>query len=131
MTSAPAVDLTGRRLLVVEDQFLVALDLEQMLRAFGASVTDLASSLADALAAIERGLPDLAILDVKLGNETTAPIARALSDRGVPFLFVSGYSDLSAFPESFRNRPLVRKPIASADLAAALVALAATQHASP
>ena len=76
MTPAPAVDLTGRRLLVVEDQFLVALDLEQMLRTFGASGIDLASSLSTALAAIERSLPDLAILDVKLGDETTAPIAR-------------------------------------------------------
>ena len=52
MTPAPAVDLTGRRLLVVEDQFLVALDLEQMLRTFGASGIDLASSLSTALAAI-------------------------------------------------------------------------------
>ena len=123
MTPAPAVDLTGRRLLVVEDQFLVALDLEQMLRTFGASGIDLASSLSTALAAIERSLPDLAILDVKLGDETTAPIARALSDRGVPFLFVSGYSDLSAVPEPLRDRPLVRKPIAAVELAAALAAL--------
>jgi CheY-like chemotaxis protein len=131
MTSAPAVDLTGRRLLVVEDQFLVALDLEQMLQSLGATDVDLASSIADALTAIERGLPDFAILDVKLGTETTAPIAHALSERGVPFFFVSGYSDLAAFPEPFRNMPLVRKPIAAAELVVALVALVATQRVSP
>jgi CheY-like chemotaxis protein len=120
MTSAASVDLAGRRVLVVEDQFLIAMDIEKMLRALGAANVDLASSIADALAAIERTPPDLAALDLRLGTETTAPVAEALQARSIPLVYVTGYDDLNAIPAPLRNAPLVRKPIHLGVFSAAL-----------
>lgn len=120
MTSASSVDLAGRRVLVVDDQFVIALDMEQMLRVLGAGAVDLATSLPDALAAIERAPPDLAILDLKLRTETTVPIAEALRLRAIPLIFVTGYGDLGALPASLRGMPLLRKPVSLAALAGML-----------
>ena len=125
MTAVSSVDLAGRRVLVVEDHFLIALDMELMLRALGARAIDLANSVGDALAAIERKQPDIAILDLKLGGKTTAlPIAEALLARTVPFVFVTGYDDFTAMPVSMQKAPIVRKPVPFDALRNALGALA-------
>lgn len=117
MALVSSVDLAGRRVLVVEDQFVIALDMEQMLRALGAGVIDLVTTTPDALAAIAQAPPDLAILDVKLETETTVPIAEALQARAIPLIFVSGYGDLNAVPLSLRGTALLRKPVDRAALA--------------
>jgi len=106
--------------LVVEDQFVIALDMEQMLRVLGADTVDLATSLSDALAVIARTPPDLAILDLKLETGTTAAIAEALRARAIPLIFVTGYGDLDALPASLRHAPLLRKPVDRAALAVIL-----------
>ncbi len=125
MTAASSVDLAGRRALVVEDHFLIALDMELMLRALGACAIDLANSVGDALAVIERKQPDFAILDLKLGAKMTAlPIAEALLVRTIPFVFVTGYDDFTAMPLSMRKAPVVRKPVPFDALRTALGALA-------
>jgi two-component SAPR family response regulator len=125
MTAAVSIDLAGRRALVVEDHFLIALDMEVMLRALGVRIVDLANSIADALTAIERKPPDFAILDLKLGAKMTAlPIAEVLLDRAIPFVFATGYDEFTVVPASMRNAPIVRKPVPFADLQAALAALA-------
>jgi two-component SAPR family response regulator len=125
MTSASSVDLAGRRALVVEDHFLIALDMEVMLRALGVRIVDLANCIADALAAIERKPPDFAILDLKLGAKMTAlPIAEVLLGRAIPFVFATGYDDFTVVPASMRNAPVVRKPVPFAALTTALAALA-------
>ncbi len=126
MTSASSVDLAGRRVLVVEDQFVIALDMEQMLRVLGADAIDLATSIPDAFAAIARTPPDLAILDLKLETETTVPIAEALQAHAIPLIFVSGYGDLNAVPPSLRGTPLLRKPVDRAALAGILNQLLST-----
>ncbi len=118
MASVSSVDLAGRRVLVVEDEFVIALDMEQMLRRLGADTVDLAASLADALAAIERTPPALVILDLKLRADSTVPIAEALQVCAIPMIFVTGYGDLDSLPESLRCRPLLRKPIDFATLTA-------------
>ena len=123
MTSPASVDLAGRRALVVEDQFLIALDMEVMLRALGVRAVDLATGIADALAAIDRTPPDLAILDWKLGVTTTVPVAEALRVRGTPFVFVSGYDHLCELPASLRDTPLVRKPVPLEALRVAVASL--------
>ena len=124
MTAAASVDLAGRRVLVVEDHFLIALDMELMLRALGARVIDLANTVGDALAAIERKQPDLAILDLKLGAKMTAlPIAEALLVRTIPFVFVTGYDDFTTMPVSMRGTPFVRKPVSLDALRTALAPL--------
>lgn len=120
MIPSSSVDLAGRRVLVVEDEFVIALDMEQMLRALGADAIDLATSLPDALAAIARAPPDLAILDLKLRTETTVPIAEALQLRAIPLIFATGYGDLGALPASLRGAPLLRKPVSLAALAGML-----------
>lgn len=125
MTPPSSVDLAGRRALVVEDHFLIALDMEVMLRALGVRIVDLANCVRDALAAIDRKPPDFAILDLKLGAKMTAlPVAEVLQARAVPFVFVTGYDDFTVVPASMHNAPLVRKPVLFANLQAALATLA-------
>lgn len=126
MTSASSIGLASRRVLVVEDEFLIALDIEQMLRALGAQTIDLATSISDSLAAIERTPPDLAILDLKLRTETTAPIADVLQARAIPLIFVTGYSDLDTLPVRLRGAPILRKPVERAALASILDELLST-----
>lgn len=112
--------LNGRRVLVAEDQMLVALDLEQMLRGLGAAHVDLAASVAQSLAIVAATPPDCAIVDFKLHEETSLALVELLSQRRIPFAFASGYSDLRAVPPPYRNRFLLRKPIAFSDLSAAV-----------
>jgi CheY-like chemotaxis protein len=124
MTAPASVDLAGRRVLVVEDHFLIALDMEVMLRALGARVVDLASGIGDALAAIERCPPDFAILDLKLGTKATAlPIAEALLALAIPFVVVTGYDDFTAIPASMQSAPVIRKPVPFGTLQAVLATL--------
>jgi len=120
MASGSSVDLAGRRMLVVEDQFVIAMDMEQMLRSLGADAVDLATNIPDAVAILERTPPDVAILDLKLGTGTTAAIADALQARSIPLIFVTGYGDLDALPAHLRHAPLLRKPVERAALAGIL-----------
>jgi two-component SAPR family response regulator len=123
MTTASSIDLAGRRALVVEDQFLIALDMEVMLRALGAPAVDLVAGIADALAVIERAPPDFAIVDLNLGKETMAlPIAEALHLRAIPFVFVTAYDD-PAMPAAMRTAPIIRKPVPFDALRTALALL--------
>ena len=95
------------RVLLVEDEFLVAVMLEQDLRAAGHSILGPFKDLAQAIAATRREQFDLAILDINLNGEAVYPLADELLARGIPFLFLSGYVEL---PERFRASPRVSKP---------------------
>jgi len=101
--------LAGRTLLIVEDEMLVALMLEEMLRELGCHVAATASSVRSALAAAESKPLDGAVLDVNLGGEPVYPVARRLKDLGVPFVFSSGYAQADIDP-AFASVPLIRKP---------------------
>jgi len=95
--SAPANNFTspqalsGRRILVVEDEALVAMMLEDELQSLGLSIVANCGSVSDAVKAIEDKSPDAAILDVNLGGEFVYPVADRLLERGIPFVFVTGY----------------------------------------
>lgn len=108
--------LHGLRILVVEDEILVAMILEEMLRDLGCEVIGPKGSVSSALEAIEQQNFDAVILDVNLKGERAEPVANALADHGIPFIFASGYSrpDL---PARFASRPFLRKPYESATLA--------------
>ncbi|PZQ47303.1 MAG: signal transduction histidine kinase [Rhodovulum sulfidophilum] len=106
----------GLRVLVVEDQLLIAMELEQILEDLGHEVLATATSPSEALAVLAGARPDVAILDVNLGDATSEPIAEALAGRGVPFLFATGYADGGAIPERFRSVPAVRKPYGPEDV---------------
>ncbi len=103
-------DLSETRVLVVEDQMLIAMDLEQMLGDHGATDVITAGSTAEALDKLRGVTPDVAILDVNLGSETSARVAEELTRRGVPFAFATGYSDRSMISAQFSAAPVVRKP---------------------
>ncbi|MDK2759782.1 MAG: GAF domain-containing protein [Sphingopyxis sp.] len=103
-------DLAGKRAMLVEDQLLIAIDLEQILEDAGVEVLNTLSSPADALDFLSRANPDFAILDINLGQETSEAVARELIARGTPFLFATGYGDDGAIPEDLGAVPVVRKP---------------------
>jgi CheY-like chemotaxis protein len=99
----------GLRVLVVEDEYLVALLLAEDLRAAGCVIAGPHVSLAAANAAVQGEPFDVAILDVNLNGEMVYPLAEQLTDRGIPLVFLSGY-DIGHFPERFRTAPRVAKP---------------------
>ncbi|MFB9950804.1 HWE histidine kinase domain-containing protein [Rhizobium puerariae] len=111
--AAPKADIPSRlseiELLLVEDQMLIAADVEAMLAHHGISKVTTTPSVADAFRRLKDFTPDVAILDVNLGSGTSLPIAEELIRRGVPFVFATGYSDKSIIPASF-SAPVVRKP---------------------
>lgn len=116
--------LAGLHILVVEDEPLLAFDYVDELEERGAC-PELALNLKQAIAALEKGLPDLAILDVNLGTETSWPVAETLSSRHVPFVLVSGYAMSSNIPRGVSPAECLEKPVgahAIADRLAALVA---------
>ncbi len=107
------------RVLVVEDEMLVAMNIEDMLLDLGHEVAGLAGRLEPALALAREAEIDIAMLDVNLAGEQSFPVADALIERGVPFLFATGYG-LKGIPERYRNRPVLQKPFREQDLAGAL-----------
>ncbi|MFG1373817.1 response regulator [Xanthobacter oligotrophicus] len=111
---------SGKRVLVVEDEFLVALGLEDNLRSLGCTVVGPVSSLSGAMAAAAHEKVDAAILDVNLAGEAVYPAASILADRGIPFIFCSGYTGSVRMPAEFADAPRVAKPYTSRVIAEAL-----------
>lgn len=109
----------GRRVLVVEDEMLVAWPLEDILVELGCMVIGPAASVNQALAMIEANAIDVAVLDVNLNGEMSYPIADALAARGVPFVFVTGY-DKDRMLEGYRDCPVLQKPFHRAELSTTL-----------
>lgn len=109
--------LSGKRVLLVEDEALVAMLVEDMLADQGCVVAAAAARLADALSlARDPALDvDLAILDVNLAGEPVFGVAEALASRGVPFAFATGYG-AGGLPEGWKNRPTLQKPFTAADV---------------
>ena len=84
--------LAGKKVLVVEDEYLIALDIEDMLLGLEAGDVQVAGTFDEAVVRIERNDFDLAILDVNLNGVTSFPLADMLKKRGRPFIFASGYN---------------------------------------
>lgn len=103
--------LAGRRVLVVEDEMLLALDLEEGLNDAGCDVVGPAGNLRTALALARSETIDAAILDVNLGGESVFPVAQALAARRVPFLFATAYAGADElYPGDVRQAPRLAKP---------------------
>lgn len=114
--------LRGLSVLVVEDEFLIAMDVEQVCRDSGA-VDVRVIGQREALTAAALDAPtDVVILDVKLGGEHTLEFARLLASRGIPFIFATGYGDLGALRDEFPGVAVVGKPYATAAMVDALAA---------
>lgn len=112
--------LAGRRVLVVEDEALVAMMVEAMVEELGGIVAGSVGHREAALAFLDSGEPfDAAVLDVNLGGDRSFDVARQLVERGIPAVFSTGYDDGSIPPE-WRTLPRLRKPFQLAELAEAL-----------
>ncbi|MBI1252271.1 MAG: GAF domain-containing protein [Alphaproteobacteria bacterium] len=118
--------LHEKHVLLVEDQLVIALEAEDVLRSLGAATIDVAPNAADALAMIEARAPGLALLDINLGSHTSVPVAEELVRRGVPLIFSTGYGDHAVLPSGLANHSIVRKPFSASTLALAISALQKT-----
>ena len=111
------------RILLVEDEPLIAMMLEDFLDVLGKQVAGTADTVAGALAAIEGEAPHAAILDLNLrGGEKSTPVAEALAELGIPFVFATGGGDESLDPR-FRDRPCLHKPFTMDSVEKVLAAL--------
>jgi CheY-like chemotaxis protein len=112
-------DFQGLQVLIVEDEELVAMLLEDMLADLGCEVTASVRSLTAAFEAIEKAPPQLAILDVSLAGKQVFPVAEALAEKGLPFIFSSGYGS-SIVPSAFKAAPVLPKPFQPRELVEAI-----------
>jgi DNA-binding response OmpR family regulator len=117
-------ELNGLRVLIVEDEALIAMMAEDMIDSLGCVVVGLAASVADAQTALVDTTFDVAILDVNLNGNTSMSLAAVLKQRGTPFAFTTGYGADGIDPEH-RDMPVLTKPYSIAALEAALRTCAA------
>jgi DNA-binding response OmpR family regulator len=110
----------GNRVLLVEDDPLLRMELEDMVSDLGLTVFAGVPSVEDALAVLRTASPDLAILDANLGGESSVPVAELLVSRGVPTAFLTGYTRLTDLPDTLASVPRLLKPIDAKALAKAI-----------
>jgi DNA-binding NarL/FixJ family response regulator len=111
--------LKGKRIIIVEDEPLLAMELESLLMARGCEIAGTAGTLEKAKALIERADCDVALLDLNLAGHSVVEVAAKLTQRNVTFAFVSGYGR-DALPEGFKDVLILRKPVNNADLIATI-----------
>lgn len=111
---APPVErrkhMLPQRVIIVEDEYLVALDVEAVLQSMGIETIIIATTLAQARQAVEQDGVDCVLLDVSLSDGMSYDFARQLREAGIPFGFVSGYGDTTGFPDDLLHAPLLGKP---------------------
>jgi|SRR5215217_6712792 len=115
-----APDLAGRRILVVEDEYLLAIGIADEIEDHGGVVLGPVTTLADGIKALEEHRPDAAIVNINLGPNKVYDLADLLIEEDVPFVFAS--SEVRAdIPDRFNDIPLHSKPIMMVEAAAALM----------
>lgn len=110
---------TARRpdhVLLVEDSPIIAMNTEELLRELGVRDVRVAASVAQAQALLDEARFDMALLDLKLGDETSLPIALRLAEDGVPIIFVTGFGEEIDLPESLCGTRVLKKPYNFNDL---------------
>lgn len=113
--------LTDSRILIVEDESLVAMLLETILEDMGCQPLGPVATVDEALAFLESGAAlDAALLDVNVAGREVFPVAAMLEARGVPFVFSTGYGE-GGLPEAWRGRPTIQKPFTEAAVRDALL----------
>jgi CheY-like chemotaxis protein len=113
--------LEGRTILVVEDESLVAMLLETILEDMGCATLGPVSTVDEALSVIADGQAfDGALLDVNVAGKEVFPVAAALKERGVPFVFSTGYGE-GGLPEEWRGHPTIQKPFTEDAVQQALI----------
>jgi DNA-binding response OmpR family regulator len=113
--------LQGLRVLVVEDETLVAMLIEDYLTEFGCEVACCAARVSKGLQSLKCLEIDAAVLDVNVAGESVSPIAEVLDQRNIPFIFASGYGTRGLEPR-WAGRPVLQKPFSAVELRLALLA---------
>jgi CheY-like chemotaxis protein len=115
---------TQKRVLVVEDEYLIRMLLEDMLADLGYGVAAAVGTVAEASALAASGDFNAAILDVNLDGQEIFPVADILAGRSLPFVFVTGYGERS-LPDRYRDRPALQKPFQVEQLSTTLATMLA------
>ena len=113
------MNLEGVRVLIVEDEAIIAMTAEDMLDELGCVTAGTAYTLAEAEAAVSRGGFDVALLDINLNGRDSLPVAARLEAAGLPFVFATGYGT-GGRDDRYERVPLVTKPYQASDLAEAI-----------
>ena len=119
-------DAAATRIFIIEDEFMLVMLLEELLPTLGYEVAGTAASLEQALEQLPALETDMAVVDVNLAGTESFPVADALRERGIPFLFTTGYGQ-QGLPERFANTPVLAKPFRRHDIEAALAGLQAAR----
>ena len=112
--------LLGSRVLVAEDDVILALDMERSLRDVGAEIFGPAKTAADATALARTAPLTCAVLDVNLGCELVFPAAHVLRERGINTIFCTGYGDLHVLQQDWPDAQVLSKPVSSQRLIRAI-----------
>lgn len=120
--------LQGLRILVVEDEALVLMQIVDMLADFGCKTVGPASTVPSALTAIGNNELDGVLLDLNLQGERSLPVAEKLLALGVPFLLVTGYANRSGESSILTDAPRLTKPFTQEGLSIAMVAAFTSQE---
>ena len=121
---SPSVDFKGRRVLIVEDEVMVAMLIEDMLTDLGCVVAGSATTLEDAMRLATDAEFDCALVDINLQGQPIFPLVDLLRAKGMPFAFATGYGD-EELRGVDRETPILRKPFREDDLARVLALLPA------
>lgn len=123
----PSPTPRGGRALVVEDEVIIMMLLEDMLGDLGYEVAATATGLHEAVELARQVEVDFAILDVNLAGQMSFPIAEALAQRGIPFLFATGYGIEGVAP-AYAAAPVLQKPYGPQALDAAIARILSREH---
>jgi CheY-like chemotaxis protein len=116
--------LQGVRVLIVEDELIVAMALQEHLEDCGCRVIGPAPHISKALSLLELETPDMAVLDLNLDGEPSTCVAEVLAARSIPFVVVTGYGDRVLDDQVLQQAPRIGKPFRTEDLVNALARMA-------
>jgi CheY-like chemotaxis protein len=119
VTDVSKRELSNRKVLVVEDEMMIAMLIEDMLDEFGCELVGPATNIPRALELIGKESIEIAVLDLNLDGQDTYAIADALQQKNVPFIFATGYGS-TGLRKEYGNRPILQKPFQQKDLEIAL-----------
>lgn len=117
------MSLRGTRVLIVEDDYVVADSLRYLIDGFGGAVTAIVPTIERAYDALARDPIEIAVLDINLNGTSVVPLANHLQTLGVPFVFLTGYGDADLLPEHLRGQPRFDKPVQGEQLVRGMIDL--------
>ena len=121
MTDTEQLSLEGLKVLVVEDNYVLAESMRWALQGLGCEVIGPVPTSQKALELMDAATIDVAILDIDLQGLSSTPIARKLGDLGLPFLFLTGYESVALLPDDLHEVRCLTKPVDPDDLAQAIL----------